>query len=80
MAGSAQHSFSSINVYNENDKTPGLTAGWTPFSNDKRPITFKPLTDTKPTAQVLPASMKCAICNHDFSDDYPAYKDHENDC
>jgi hypothetical protein len=79
MAGSAQHSFSSTNVYNEDDKTPGLTAAWTPFCNDKRPVTFKPLTDDKLTAQVLPLSMKCPICDHIF-EDYAEYKDHENDC
>jgi hypothetical protein len=79
MAGSAQHSSSSTNVYNEDDKSPGLTAAWTPFCNDKRPVTFKPLTDDKLTAQVLPLSMKCPICDHIF-EDYAEYKDHENDC
>ncbi len=83
MAGSALHSSSPTNVTNEDDKSHGLSAAaaaaWTPFCNDKRPVTFKPLTDDKLTAQVLPFSMRCPICDHTFHD-YAEYKDHENDC
>ena len=82
MAGSAFHSSSPTNVTNEDDKSHGLSAAvaaWSPFCNDKRPVTFKPLTDDKLTAQVLPLSMKCPICDHIF-EDYAEYKDHENDC
>jgi hypothetical protein len=84
MAGSALHSSSPTNVTNEDDdKSHGLSAAvaaWSPFCDNKRPVTFKPMTnDDKPTAHVLPISMKCPYCDHIY-DDYAAYKDHENDC
>ncbi len=84
MAGSTFHSSSPTNVTNEDDdKSHGLSAAvaaWTPFSDNKRPVVFKPKTnDDKPTAHVLPTAMKCRYCDHIY-DDYAAYKDHENDC
>ncbi len=83
MAGSAAwQSSPSTDVYNEDDKSP---ATWTPFCDNKRPIIFKPMTDddnNKPTAQILPYTMRCPICNYLF-DDLAVYKDHVdgyNDC
>ncbi len=83
MAGSVFHFSSPTNVTNKDDKSHNLSvavAAWSPFCDNKRPVTFKLMTnDDKPTAQVLSISMKCPYCDHIY-DDYAAYKDHKNDC